>query len=312
MWFDVFALVGGGLAVWLGAEGMVRGAVKLAAYLGVSSMVIGLTVVAIGTSAPELVVSSIASAQGHGQIALGNVLGSNIINIGLVLGLSALLTPIAVESVLLKKDLAVLLLVTVALLVMSWIGDTVSRMDGLILVTGFVIFIIVSYRLAAREQARTTSLPGWERPTLKRRYIAFLVGGTIVLAVGAEGMVRGAVGVAEVLGVDQRIIAITIVAFGTSVPELAASLVAAKQGEGGLALGNVLGSNLFNILLILGTATLIRPIPVTLNWASYDFMFVLAFVVILFPLIRMGWRLGRMDGLILLFTYASFCVLLLA
>lgn len=303
-------LLGGGLAVWLGAEGMVKGAVKLAAYLGVPSLIIGLTVIALGTSAPELVVSIFAAARGHTQIALGNVIGSNIINIGLVLGISAFISPIQVSTDVLKRDVPILTIVTLGVVVLAWIGGSVGRIDGAVLLFGFALHTVMSYKLAVKEQARTTSLPGWVRPDLTPRHIIFLVGGTIILAVGAEALVRGAVGLAEAFGVSQRIIGVTIVAFGTSVPELAASAVAAKHGEGDLALGNVVGSNLYNVLLILGTASLIRPAASNLGPDSIDFVFFVLFALVLFPMIRLGWRLGRVDGLSLLLMYLVFNVLL--
>jgi cation:H+ antiporter len=303
MWLDVLLLVGGGLGVWLGAEGMVRGSVKLAAWLGVPPLLIGLTVVAFGTSAPELVVSSIAAIQGHNEIALGNVLGSNIINVALVLGISAVISPIVVASDVLRRDIPIVVGVTIAVVVMAALGDRVGRIDGVVLLVLFVANLWYSYKLTQREQARTTSLPGWERPELTSRHIAFLIGGTIVLTLGAEGMVTGAANLAEALGVSERIIGITIVAFGTSLPELAASAVAAKHGESDLALGNVIGSNIYNMTLILGTASLIAPIPARLSWASYDFYFFVITVLMLIPLARVGNRLGRLDGIILLFTY---------
>ncbi len=305
-------LLGGGIAVWLGAEGMVRGAVKLANYLGVPALIIGLTVVAFGTSAPELVVSSFAAARGHSQMALGNVIGSNLINIGLVLGIAVVIAPIKVSTDVLKRDIPIVVLVTLAVVIMARIGDELSRIDGIILVAGFIAHTIMAYRLALKEQARTTSALGWKQPAFKPRHAAFLIGGTVVLAGGAEGMVQGAVGIAEAFNVSKRTIGMTIVAFGTSVPELAASLVAAKHGEGDLALGNVVGSNLYNILLILGTATLITPIKSHLSWTSYDFMFFVIIVMALLPMIRFGWKLSRTDGLILLAIYAMSNVFLFA
>lgn len=303
MWVDVLFLVGGVIGVWLGAEGMVRGAVKLAAYLGVPSLIIGLTVVAFGTSAPELVVSSIAAARGHSAIALGNVLGSNIINIALVLGLSAVVAPIAISAEILRRDIPVVAVVTLAVVLMMFLGDQVGRIDALILLVIFVGHTFYSYKLAQREQLRRTTAPGWERPALKPIHIAFLIGGTLILAAGAEGMVRGAAAIAEAFGVSKRIIGVTIVAFGTSVPELAASVVAAKHKESDLAIGNVVGSNLYNMTLILGTAAMIRPIPSKIVWPATDVVFFVVTVLMLIPLIRMGWRLGRIDGAILLATY---------
>jgi cation:H+ antiporter len=305
MWLDFLILGVGGFFVWLGAEGMVLGAVKLARYFGVPSLIVGLTVVAFGTSAPELVVSSIASIKAHNQIALGNVIGSNIINIGLVLGLSAIIRPITVSADLLKRDLPFVVVVTLAVIVMAWVGDGLSRIDGVILLCGFVGHTVMSYRLALKEQARTTTAMDWEQPELLKKDVVYLIGGTIVLSLGAEGMVRGAVEVAAGLGIDQKIIGMTIVAFGTSVPELAASVVAARHGESDLALGNVIGSNLYNILLILGTASVIRPIASDIGLHSWDFMFFAGIVLVLAPMLRFGWRLGRVDGLVLLGIYVA-------
>jgi cation:H+ antiporter len=305
MTLDIIFLIGGGIAVWFGAEGMVRGAVNLAKYFGVPSLIVGLTVVAFGTSAPELVVSSIASVQGHNQIALGNVIGSNIINVGLVLGLSILIKPFTVSTDVLRRDIPVVVFVTLAVILMAWIGGQIGLVDGIILLCGLVAHTYMTYKLAVREQSRTTGAPGWERPDFSGRDVAFLVGGTVILSIGAQGMVQGAVGVASAMGIPQRIIAMTIVAFGTSVPELAASVVAAKHGESDLALGNIIGSNLYNMLLILGTAAVIAPIPSHLGISSYDFLFFLLLVVVLLPMVRLGWRLSRVDGLILLGIYAA-------
>ena len=300
----------GGVAVWFGAEGMVRGAVKLAEHLGISSLVIGITVVALGTSAPELVVSSLAAIRGHTQIALGNVIGSNIINIGLVLGLSAVISPIAVRRETLRRDIPIVIAVTIGVVVMAWLGDQIGRVDGVVLLLVFAAYSVMSYRIAVREQERATAMPGWERPELKVRHVVFLVGGTLLLAAGAEGMVRGAVGVAEDLGISHRVIGMTIVAFGTSVPELAASLVAAKHGEGDLALGNVLGSNLYNALLILGTTALIAPVPSSLHASFLDFFFFVLFALMLVPMSWFGRRFGRGDGVVILVVYAVFNVLI--
>lgn len=297
-------MVGGGIGVWLGAEGLVRGSIKLAAYLGIPSLVIGLTVVAFGTSAPELVVSALASARGHSEIALGNVIGSNIINIALVLGISALIAPIAVSSEVLRRDIPIVVAVTLAMVAMAMVGKSVSRIDGVILLVIFVGYMVFSYKQAIKEQKRATMAPGWKRSVLKMYHILFLVGGIIVIAAGAEGMVRGAVGIAETLGMSKRVIGMTVVAFGTSIPELAASVVAAKNGESDLALGNVVGSNLFNMTLILGTAAMIAPIPVTINLISPEIIFFVLTVLVLIPLVRVGWRLGRLDGIILLALYA--------
>ena len=308
MWLDFAYLLIGGLGVWIGAEGLVRGAVRLAAYFGVSSLIIGLTVVAFGTSAPELVVSSLAAMRGHSQIALGNVLGSNVINIGLVLGLSVVIAPISVSSEVLKRDIPFVIIATLATVILAWHGSSLGQIDGVLLLLGFVGYSYINYRLALQEQARNTAAPGWQRQEIKASYILMLVGGIILLPLGAEGMVSGAVGLAEAFNVDKRIIAMTIVAFGTSVPELAASMVAAKHGESDLALGNVVGSNIYNLLLILGTSVLIAPIKIHLTARSFDFMLMVLITLLLAPLISRGRGLSRVDGIILLSIYVLFNV----
>lgn len=310
MWLNGIFLVLGGFFVWLGAEGMVQGSVRLARYLGVPSLVVGLTIVAFGTSAPELVVSTLASVKGHSQIALGNVLGSNIINVGLVLGLSALIRPIAVSPELLRRDMLFLVILTLSVTGLIWLGSGMDRLDGAILVGVFVTHTVVSYRLAVKAQERMTSSTDWHPTEFKKKDVVCLVGGTVMLSLGAEAMVRGAVGVADGFGVDKRIIGMTIVAFGTSVPELAASVVAARHGESDLAIGNIIGSNIYNILLILGTASLIRPIHYEVGLTSYDLLFFVAMVLVLLPMLRWRWRLGRLGGAFLLGLYAVSVVML--
>lgn len=309
---DIVLLVLGGTAVWIGAEGMVRGAVSLAKYWGVPSLIVGFTVVAFGTSAPELVVSALAALRGHSQIALGNVIGSNIINIGLVLGLSAVISPIPVTREIFRRDIPLVVLVTLLCTAMAWIGSEVDRIDAALLLFFFGAHSVMSYRLAMREQSRVTKEPGWERPVFRFLDVAFLIGGMVLLAAGAEAMVRGAVGVAEDMGMSKRVIGMTIVAFGTSLPELAASVVAARHGESDLALGNVVGSNIYNLLLILGTAALLRPIQTEAVFGSVEFIFFVGFAVLLIPMSRIRWRFGRVDGMIILAIYAAFNVLLFA
>jgi cation:H+ antiporter len=309
---DIVMLVGGGFFVWLGAEGMVRGSVRLAAWFGIPPLVVGLTVVAFGTSAPELVVSVVASARGHGEIALGNVVGSNIFNIALVLGLSAVIAPIAVRPAVLRRDLPVLLAVTLLVAALAVLGESIGRIPGAVLLAFFAGYSLLCYRLAVGEQRRVTMTPGWERPALRWWHLAILAGGTVVLALGAEGMVRGAAGVAGALGASERVIAVVLVAAGTSLPELAASAVAARHGESDLALGNVLGSNIFNLTLILGVSALVSPVPTDVTWRSVDVIFFTATALALVPMARIRWRVGRIDGILLLLSYGTAVALLIA
>lgn len=310
MALDILLLAAGGFGVWLGAEGMVKGAVALAKYIGISALVIGSTIIAFGTSAPELVVSGVAAYQGHAQLAFGNVLGSNIFNIAVVLGLSALIAPVAVAPDVLKRDMPLMVGATLLMPVLAFFGDEISRVDGLILLACFAVYGYLSFRAAKRDKSLITQAPGWEKPVFRWINIVFLVGGTIILAIGAEGMVRGAVGIAEALGVSKTVIGLTIVAFGTSIPELAASAVAAKHGESDLALGNIIGSNIYNILLILGTCGVITPVPTRITGTSVDFMFFLGLSLIIVPMSLVGRRIGRFQGMLLLLIYAAFFVLL--
>ncbi len=312
MFIDVMLLIAGGFGVWLGAEGMVKGAVYLAKYLGISALVIGSTIVALGTSAPELVVSAVAAFRGHTQIALGNVVGSNIFNIAVVLGLSALITPVKVAEEVIKRDMPLMIGATLLMLLLVFLGNEISRLDALLLLVLFGAHSYLSFRLARRDQAiSSTSLYGIEKIKFNWLYIVFLLGGTVVLAGGAELMVRGAVGIAESLGISKQIIGLTIVAFGTSIPELAASVVAAKHGESDLAIGNVVGSNVYNILLILGVSGLILPIPGVLNSASVDFLFCIGLALLIVPISLYQRRIGRLRGLFLFSTYLAFVAVLL-
>jgi cation:H+ antiporter len=299
----LFLIVGGAL-VWLGAEGMVNGAVKLANYYGVSAMIVGLTVVAFGTSAPELVVSSMAAAQGHSAIAIGNVLGSNIINIALVLGFTAIISPIFVDKDTYHGYLPMVAFVSIVVVAMAAFGGFISRIDGIILLLAFAGYTVYTFYKAFHENKRATMVEEWVRPELKPKHIVYLIGGTGILALGAEGMVRGAVGVAQVMGISEQIIAMTIVAFGTSVPELAASIVAAKNDESDLAIGNVLGSNFYNMTLILGTASVINPVPTSVSWTSIDYISFLIAILVLYPMMIIRKKIGRIDGTILLVLYA--------
>lgn len=312
MAIDILLLAAGGFGVWLGAEGMVRGAVALAKYLGVSGLVIGSTIVAFGTSAPELVVSSVAAFRGFSEIALGNVVGSNIFNIAVVLGLSAVVAPVVVAPSVLKRDMPFMIGATFLMVALAFVGNEIGRVDGLILLTCFAAHSVMSYRIAVKDQARITQVPGWEKPDFKWVNILLLLGGTAILAVGAEGMVRGAVGVAEALGVSKTVIGLTIVAVGTSIPELAASVVAAKHGESDIAIGNVLGSNIYNLLLILGVTAMIRPVPSVIGAQSFDFMFCVGLAVLVVPMSLVGRRIGRVRGILFLSCYAAFVLLLLS
>ncbi len=297
---DLLFLIGGGFLVWLGAEGLVRGAVRLAAFFGISSLIVGLTVVAFGTSAPELVVSAVAAARGFSRIALGNVIGSNLINLCVILGLSAVIAPMAVAQAVLRRDMPVVAGVSLVVLAVALIGDRIGRVDAVILLAVFLIYLAFSIRMAVEDNRRTTMMDGWERPAFRLRDAGMLVGGLAVLVLGAEGMVRGARALAMAMGVSDTVVGMTVVAIGTSIPELAASVVAARHGESDLAIGNVVGSNVFNVTLILGTAALIRPIEETGRSNLLNMVFFISSVFLVYLLMAAGHRLGRAKGMLLL------------
>jgi cation:H+ antiporter len=258
----------GCVVLYLGAEALVRGAASSARRWGVEPLVIGLTVVAFGTSMPELAVSMQAALDGAGPIAVGNVVGSNIANIALILGLSALIRPLAVHAKVIKIDIPILAATS---LVLVWMlaDDRLNRL----------------------------------------RDVVFVLAGLGLLVLGARLLVGGAVTVAQGLGMSDAVIGLTIVAVGTSLPELATSVVAAVKGEGDIAVGNVVGSNLFNILGILGLASLARPLD-PCGMTSVDLWMMVGLAVLLFPVMRSGMRVSRVEGAGLLLAYAGYLVYL--
>lgn len=283
----------------VGADRLVAGASALALRIGVSPLWVGLTVVAFGTSAPELVVSSMAAVNGQGGIALGNVLGSNICNIGLILGLSALLRPMRVELALLRRDIPLLLLVSlVAGLVLSDLAF--GRLEGTLFLLALAIWLVLSGRASQSDgEAHGPRPVAWWLAAL---WVAVGLG---ALVVGARVFVEGAVDLARGFGVSETVIGLTIVAVGTSMPELATSVVAAVKGHGDIAIGNVVGSNLFNLLGILGVSSLLAPMSDP-GLSRIDLLVMLGFAALLLPLSRTAATLSRREGAVLLALYAGY------
>ena len=281
---------------------LVRGASALALRFGLSPLVVGLTVVAFGTSAPELVVSVQAALAGADGIAVGNVVGSNIANVGLVLGLAVLVRPIVSDASVLRRDLPVLLGAT--LLGAVLLSDReVSRTEGALLVLGLVAYIAWSVREARRQRDAATDFAA---PTGSPwRDTLYVVLGLVGLVVGADVFVGGAVGLAEAAGVSNAVIGLTVVALGTSMPELATSLVAAARGESEIAVGNVVGSNLFNVLGILGLSSLVSPL-VAPGLEFVDVAVMAALALVLVPMMWSGRRLVRIEGGVLVASYVGY------
>lgn len=314
-------LLGGLVLLVLGGELLVRGAVQIAARLGISPLLVGLTVVAFGTSMPELVTSVQASLANAPGIALGNIVGSNIANVLLILGLAALLCPIAVESRALARDGGLGLVVALALLAVGLFW-TLDRVVGVALLVSLVAYIIFAYRQervadgadhgAAYEKAEafaTAQPPGLP---LSRPLgglpgaILLLVAGLGTIVAGGALLVDTAVTLARAWSVSEEVIGLTIIAVGTSLPELVTSVVAAVRRQADVALGNVLGSNIYNILGIAGATALIAPTEVPSAIANFDAWVMVAAALLLLVVARTGWRVGRREGGVLLACYAAY------
>lgn len=312
MWLDAIRILGGGLCLYFGAEWLVSGAAGLARAFGMRPIVIGLTVVAFGTSAPELVVSLLAAVEGRSAIALGNVIGSNIANIGLILGITAVISPPNVEGTLARRELPVLCLSALALPLMLSNG-VISRVEGSVLVLSAVAFTWFVVRSAVRlpptdsssVQVAGAAVEGSATGS-KPKLTALTVLGLVVLVVGGKLFVDGASGVAAAFGVSDRVIGLTVVAIGTSLPELAASLVAALKGHSALAVGNVVGSNIYNILLILGASALAQPISAAPRGLLIDFVMLGAMTLLAALFMRSERRIRRAEGLLLGASYVGF------
>jgi len=309
----VFSLLLGFVLLVVGAEGFVRGAAKLAAVIGLSPLVIGLTVVSYGTSAPELAVSLQASLQGQADIALGNVIGSNIFNILMILGIAALIVPLTVAQQLIRLDVPIMIGVT-ALMLMFAVDGNLGRFDGIVLLVGSVVytaFLVLQSRKEsdaevqaeyAKEYART----GKQTWQLAANNSAILLVGLTILVVGAHLLVTGATSIAESFGISQLIIGLTIVAIGTSLPELATSLVACYRGERDIAVGNVVGSNIFNILTILGVTATFTGVPVSNAAIRFDIPVMLAVAVASLPIFYTGNRISRWEGMLFISYYVAY------
>ncbi len=305
-----------GLALLVaGGEWLVRGASRLAAALGVPPIVIGLSVVAFGTSAPELAVSILSAFKGQADIAVGNVVGSNIVNILLILGLSAVVAPLTVHLRLIKFEVPMMIAVSLLFLGLGHDG-LLSRMDGLALVAIFGGYLYWMARTAREEPELEVELEEYEqlaiveKPSVKAfLMIALLVlAGLVGLIVGSEWLIRGAVSLARELGVSELVIGLTIVAAGTSLPELATSVIASLRGERDISVGNVVGSNIFNILSVLGISTVVSPhglrvAPAVLN---FDGWVMLAVAVACFPVFFNGFEIKRWEGALFVGYYLAY------
>jgi cation:H+ antiporter len=305
-------MVAGGLILLLvGGDVLVRGAVSLAQCIGVSPLVIGLTVVAFGTSAPELVVCVNAALSGAPEMAIGNVVGSNIANILLILGAAGLVMPIAINPRGFLNDSAVLVGGSGVFVVVCLFG-VIPLASGIVLLAGFAAFLYYSYwretrggdRRAEHMVEEVEEMPGM--PASLWLAWVMLLGGLAAVLYGADLLVGGGITMARAFGVSEEVIGLTLVAVGTSLPELAASVVAAFRGHADVALGNVVGSNLFNVLGVTGIVAVVTPLPVPSQIAAFDLWVMMAVTVLLVPVLKRGWRLGRAESALFLVAYAAY------
>ncbi|PPI82667.1 calcium/sodium antiporter [Marinobacter maroccanus] len=303
------------LLVW-SANQFVEGSATTASHFGMPPLLIGMVVVGFGTSAPEMAVSALAASQGNPGLALGNAYGSNITNIALILGITALLAPIAVHSQVMRKELPILILVTAFAGWQLWDGN-LSRMDAVGLMLVFVLLIGWSIYQGMRQPGDALAQEMTEEIHAMplRKALLWLVIGLLLLIVSSRILVWGAVDLATMFGISDLVIGLTIVAIGTSLPELASSIIAARKGEHDLALGNILGSNLFNTLAVVGIAGLIAPMSVAPEVLTRDFPVMAALALVLFAMcygFRGPGRINRLEGGALLLAFVAYTVYLLA
>jgi len=313
----VFFLIVGFAVLYYGAEWLVRGSASFGHNIGVRPIVIGLTIVAFATSSPELFVGIVASYQGKGDIMLGNVIGSNIINIGLILGISAVVSPLVCRVRTIKTEVPIMLAVSVALFLLS-LDSTINRMEGVLLFLGIVAFIWFSYSSGVREKNLKEDLVPAEVKKIvvsehrMAKEVGLMVGGLLGLVVGAYLLVESAVVIARTIGVSEKFIGLTLLAGGTSLPELATSIVAALRKQPDITVGNIIGSNIFNILSIVGIVAMIKPISMTHGFIQsgfiIDYAIMLLFSFLLLAVMRTGYVISRLEGAVLMALYSSYIV----
>jgi cation:H+ antiporter len=318
MLIDLVLFVIGLLMLYYGADFLVKGSSSLARGLGLSPLLIGLTVVAFGTSAPELFISIVSSIKAKSMIAVGNVVGSNICNIALVLGVAALLHPIQSQPSVFRRDIPIMLGISVYLLLIS-LNSTLGRLEGATLFGGIIVYTCFNYIIAVRESRQGAAVESItydstavqiEYAAGRSRQILWIVIGIIGVIGGAEILIDAAVVIMKDFGVSEKFIGLTVVAFGTSVPELATSVVAAMRKEMDISIGNLVGSNVFNMLSVLGAASLVRPISIPGGFIDsgllVDYLVMMAISALPWLMARKTFTIQRRDGLILLSCYVVY------
>ena len=305
--FSVFLILLGIALLYIGGEFLVSNAIHLAQALGVSSMVIGLTVVAFATSAPELAATLTAALEGSPDMAVGNAFGSNVANLGLILGTAALLFPMKAGSRFVRREVLFMVAITVAIYPVMWSGALLSRLEGFGLLALLFAFLYVLIRDPESQQAAE------DLPEQTRSYALAILGvivGIALLTGGAKALVAGASDIARRFQISELVIGLTVLALGTSLPELAASVVAARKRESDLVLGNIVGSNIFNLLCILGVTAMVRPIPVAPDALGLNYLVMLGITLLVLGMLYVRKGLARPEGVVLLSVYLVYTAFL--
>lgn len=298
-------------ALYIGAGWLVKGSTEIALKAKISNLVIGLTIVAFGTSAPELVVSLNASLSGQGDIAVGNIIGSNIFNIAAILGISAAIQPLQAKRQLTRLDIPILIVATAVFTLLFWNG-VLGRLEGCCFLAGIIIYMVFSLYYSRKHEKKVEEQIGEleKQPEPWYKDVLYIVGGLVILIFASNLLVNNAVSIAQELGVSEAVIGLTIVAAGTSMPELATSVVSALKKNPDIAIGNIVGSNLFNILAIAGTSSVVSPIAAK-NVNYVDLLVMLGLTLLLLPLVKSGQKISRAEGWALILVYLCYLAWLL-
>lgn len=308
---QIVLLVIGFVFLVKGADWFVEGASRVAEKFGIPQLVIGLTIVAMGTSLPEAAVSVSAALKGSADITIGNILGSNILNVLIILGLTAVITPIAVQKSTIRYEIPFVVVVSAVLMGIGYTDGVVGRLDGVILWVLFIIYLLYLLKMAKSGADVIEEIPGEGKEMPVWKMIGMIIVGAAMIVLGSDLAVDAATALARIFGMSERVIGLTIVALGTSLPELVTSVTAAMKGKADIAVGNIVGSNIFNILFVVGTSALITPV-VYASTFLVDSIAAIGVVVLLWLLVFRKQRLGRLGGAVMLVCYAGYFVYLMA
>lgn len=308
---QIILLIVGFAMLVKGADWFVDGAAGIAAKLGVPQLVIGLTIVAMGTSAPEAAISISSSLKGSAEIAVGNVLGSNIMNVLLILGITAVISALAIQKSTVRYEIPFVIVITVVLMTIGLMDNELGRVDGIILWVLFIVYLVYLFIMAKNGNDDAIEEVDIDENDTILKLVAMLIVGGIVIVIGSDVTVDAAINIATALGLSKRFIGLTIVAFGTSLPELVTCIVAATKNKADIAIGNIVGSNIFNILFVLGTSALITPVAYQSVFKIDSIICIAAVVILLLLVLNKERKLKRLGGIVMLVAYAGYFAYLL-